>query len=415
MKKHIVFALAFVITSMSFSQKKELRSAEKAIKNTNYAEAKTLLDQVSSMLPNMDQDQKAKYHYLMAAALYANGTANNANIKSALESLASVEGDYETESAELKNNMLQAFLTKGNTAYESKDYSTASTLFENAYRVSTQDTLYLYNSALMAISEQEFDRALQLCNELKDLGYTGVQMQYFATNKETGEEELFGGKSMRDVSVQSGQYIKPIDKKSESKRADIVKNIALIYIEQGDKEKALEAMADARASNPDDLNLLLTEANLQLQLGNKEEFKTLLQEATLKDPNNAELQFNLGVISQESGDAETAKKYYNKAIELDPMYNNAYINMAVLLLDKEQRIIEEMNNLGGSAADNKRYDELKAKRMDLFKSAIPYLEKALNNDPDNFDAAKTLMNIYSAIGETEKFKTMKAKVDAIGN
>ncbi|MBR9758533.1 MAG: tetratricopeptide repeat protein [Algicola sp.] len=415
MKKQVVVALALAITSFSFSQKKELKTAEKAIKNNNYAEAKALLGQVSGMLPNMDQDLKAKYHYLMAAALYANGAAKDADIKAAFESLTKVEGDYQSESAELKNTMLQTFLTKGNDAYESKDFSAASKLFENAYRVSPSDTLYLYNSAIMAVSVKEYDRALDIYNELKDLGYTGEQIQYFATNKETGEEEAFGDKSMRDVSVKSGQYIKPIDKKSESNYAEIVKNIALIYIQKGDKEQALVSMAEARASNPDDLNLLISEANLHLQLGNKEEFKTLLQEATQRDPKNAELQFNLGVISQESGDVESAKKYYNKAIELDPNFNNAYINMAVLLLEREQSIIEEMNSLGSSAADNRRYDALKDERTALFNSAIPYLERALKNDPDNFDAAKTLMNIYSAIGETAKYKEMKAKVEAMGN
>ena len=89
--------------------------------------------------------------------------------------------------------------------------------------------------------------------------------------------------------------------------------------------------------------------------------------------------------------------------------------MAVLLLEREQSIIEEMNSLGSSAADNRRYDALKDERTALFNSAIPYLERALKNDPDNFDAAKTLMNIYSAIGETAKYKEMKAKVEAMGN
>ncbi|RSK38565.1 tetratricopeptide repeat protein [Mangrovimonas spongiae] len=415
MKKQIVVALALAITSFSFSQKKELRKAEKAVDGNNYAEAKTLLKQVSGMLPSMDQDLKAKYHYLMAAALYANGTANDSDIKSALSSLSNVEGDYEKESLELRSNMLQSFLTKGNKAYEGKAYGEASKYFENAYRVSSQDTLYLYNSAIMAVTVQDYDRALDLYGELRDIGYVGVQYQYFAVNKETGEEEMFASKDVRDVSVKTGSHIKPTEKQTEPKNAEIVKNIALIYIEKGEKEKALEAMRDARASNPDDLNLLLSEANLHLQLDNKKEFQALLQEATKRDPNNAELQFNLGVIAQESGDVESAKKYYQKAIELDPNFNNAQINMAALLLSREESIIEEMNGLGSSAADNKRYDELQEERIQLFKSAIPYLETVLNNDPDNIGAAQTLMNIYSAIGDTAKYKAMKAKVESMGN
>ena len=172
-------------------------------------------------------------------------------------------------------------------------------------------------------------------------------------------------------------------------------------------------MKDARKVNPDDLGLLLSEANVQLKMGNKAEFKRLIEEATQKDPNNAELQYNLGVIAGESGDLESARKYYSKAITLDPNYSDAQTNMAVLILSGEEKIIEEMNSLGSSAADNKKYDALKLKREGLYREAIPYLEESLRIKPKNLQAAKTLMNIYSAIDEREKFKALKAKVEAL--
>ena len=87
--------------------------------------------------------------------------------------------------------------------------------------------------------------------------------------------------------------------------------------------------------------------------------------------------------------------------------------MAVLILQGEKDIIDQMNNLGSSAADNKRYDELRDERIALYKEAIPYLESTLRISPSNLQAAKTLMNIYSAIDETTKFKEMKAKVEAL--
>ena len=72
-----------------------------------------------------------------------------------------------------------------------------------------------------------------------------------------------------------------------------------------------------------------------------------------------------------------------------------------------------MNGLGNSSADNRKYDELKAKRSQLYETAIPYLTKSLDLRSTNINAAKTLMNIYSALGETAKYKEMKAKVEAI--
>ena len=98
---------------------------------------------------------------------------------------------------------------------------------------------------------------------------------------------------------------------------------------------------------------------------------------------------------------------------IDPNYVDAYNNLAVVILDGEAKIVEEMNGLGTSSADNRKYDELKEKRTQLYQEAIPHLEKALELKASNVDAARTLMNIYSALGEMDKFKSMKQKVEEI--
>ena len=77
---------------------------------------------------------------------------------------------------------------------------------------------------------------------------------------------------------------------------EIVKNIALIYISKEDNENALAAMKEARAESPDDINLLLSEANVYYKMGNVEEFKSLLQLATTKDPKNPELQYSYNFV-----------------------------------------------------------------------------------------------------------------------
>lgn len=421
MKKQIIIALALLVTSFSFSQKDELKDAEKAIKNGNYADAKTAIKSAEPMIGSADDKMKAKFYFLKGQALYANGNASNEDINTAIQSFDKVieiekkdgKEKYTSDVNETKQLMLNTFLTKANSALEKKDFSASSLGFEKAYRMSPKDTLYLYYAASTAINAQDYQTSLKYYEELRDLGFTGVEMEYTAVDKATGEEEVFANKALRDVSVRTGTHISPKDQMTDSKSAEIIKNIALIYVNNGENEKGLEAMKAAREANPDDLGLLLSEANVQLQLGNRNEFKRLMEVATQKDPNNPELQYNLGVVAAESGDAETAKKYYQKAIELNPEYADAYNNMAVLILQSEQDIVEKMNKLGTSSADNKKYDELKEQRIVLYKNAIPYLETTLKFRPKNLEAAKTLMNIYSAIGETAKFKEMKTKVESL--
>ncbi|MBT8324406.1 MAG: tetratricopeptide repeat protein [Winogradskyella sp.] len=426
MKKLITIICALLISSSTFAQKNEVKAMEKALKNLNFAEAKAASASAEALLGNMDDKMKAKFYFLKGQAHYANGAGTDADIDTAIESfdkLKTIEMGmgklkYTDEATEIKSQMLNSFLTKANEAIQGKDYATAAKRFEKAYKMSPTDTTYLYYAASSAVNAQDYKTSLDYYVKLKNMGYTGKEMRYYATNKETGVEELFGSKMLRDASVKSGQYVAPNQEMAESKFAEIVKNIALIYVAENENEKALAAMADARASNPDDLGLILSEANVHLKMGNRDKFKELMEEATTKDPDNAELQYNLGVLAAEGGNTEAAMKYYKKALALDPNYADAQINMAVVILDGEAAIVEEMNGLGNSAADNRRYDELKEERAELYRTAIPYLKKALELKKNNIDAARTLMNIYSALGETDKFKEMRTQVEemeAAGN
>ncbi|WP_194766463.1 tetratricopeptide repeat protein [Tamlana sp. I1] len=410
MKKQVLVALAISISALSFAQKKELKQAEKAIKANNFAAAKAALMRAESY--DMDGANQSKYYYLEAQSLYANGKGSMEDFDAAIKSLNKVKDSYTSEAETLKQTMTNNLLAIGNKAYEAKNFSKASDYFEKTYRLSTKDTVYLYYAATMAVNVPEYDRALVLYEELKELNYTGIHKEYFATNKETGKEEILD-KGTRDLYVTSGKYSNPGERTSDSKKPEIVKNVALIYLSRGEDEKALAAMSDARKASPNDVNLILSEANLQYKMGNTAEFQKLLQKAIEMDPKNPELQYNLGVIAAESNHPVEAKKYYEKALELDPNYINAYINLSALILAEEEPIIKEMNGLGSSKKDDLRYDELREKRQSLYREAVPYLSKALEIDSTNLNAAKTLMNIYSILGETDKYKVMKEKVDAL--
>ena len=79
------------------------------------------------------------------------------------------------------------------------------------------------------------------------MDFTGIEKQYFAVNKETNKEEAFDSEVLRDVSVKSKSHINPTDKNSKSRYPEIIKNMALIYNERGETDKALDAMREARA------------------------------------------------------------------------------------------------------------------------------------------------------------------------
>ena len=231
-----------------------------------------------------------------------------------------------------------------------------------------------------------------------------------AKSAETGEDEEFPSKSEYDLYKKTKQYTDFREELTESRYPEIIKNIALIYAQLGDNENAMKAVKEARETDPKDLNLILTEANLYIQLKENDRFEALMNEAIEQDPNNATLYFNLGVISAQRGDKEKASGYYRKAIDIDPSFESGYLNLVTLILEGENTIVEEMNNLGTSRADNARYDELKLKREGLYKECVPILEKLIEVSK-NKEAIKTLMNIYGTLGNNEGFMKMKKLVE----
>lgn len=413
MKKQLIIALAFSIGAFSFAQKKELKTLEKAIKNNNFAEAKTAITSAEALLSAMDEKSKAKFHYLKGQALYANGKGAEADFDSALESLSKAESVYGKEINQLKQIMSNSLLTIGNTAYEKKDYSKASKLFEKAYRVTEKDTMFLYYAASTAVNVKEYDRALGIYEELKNLGYTGMEKQYFATDKETGKEVVLD-KGTRDLYVKAGSHIKPGERTGESKKPEIVKNIALIYISNGDNDKALAAIKDARAENPESVDLIINEANIYLQLKDEDKFKSLIEEALAKDPDNATLHYNVGVVNMNKGDHDTAKTSFEKVLSLDPSYSNAALNISNLFIEKGNVVIEDMGKLGMSKSDDAKYEKLKVEKNSLFQSAADALIDFISKNPDaGTDILTQLKNIYSALGNVEKSKEIGAKLDAM--
>ena len=414
MKKYFVLAIALTLGFSVVAQKKELKTADKELDKGNFEKAAVALDAAEALLGSMDDKYKSQYYLLRSVFYLNNGEPDFNTIKKSMEALKLATAPAQEQGVKNQIQNLKAHLVnKGTSLLQSEDYKTSSDYFESAYKLVPNDTVYLFYAASTAVNAKLYDRSLAMYEELRSLGYTGVEQNYLATNKETQVEELFGSKVLRDLSVKSKSHINPRDETTKSKFPEIITNIALIYVQNGENEKALQAMAVARAESPDDLNLLLTEANVYYTMGDTPKFKELLEVAIQKDPMNPELQYNLGVISSETDDYEGSKKYYLKAIELKPDYINAYINLSALILGQEESILDEMNSLGSSAADDRKYDELKAKRNQLYLDAIPYLESAFGIDPSNYQAARTLANIYSAVGDSDKYKEYKAISDTL--
>ncbi|MDC7999931.1 tetratricopeptide repeat protein [Aequorivita todarodis] len=410
----LITGLAFA-SAISFGQKKEIKKAEKAIKSNEYTEALTYLSEAEPMLGSVDNDVKAQYYAAKGEALLGSGVSDYTKLKGAAEAFnkaLEMNPKMDAQLAGPIQNLRAALINGAVKDQNAGQYQMATDKLYTSYLVS-KDPSDLYYAASNAVNGKDYDAALKYYQMALDSGYTGETEEFVATNKETGEVEAFESENIRNIAIKSGQYIKPEKRVTESRKGEILRNMTLIYIEKGDNEKAMELMKDARAESPNDIYLMRADADMSYKMGNVARYNELMGKIVASDPENPEIYFNLGVGSAEIGNKEEAIKYYEKALELNPEYEAALINIAVLKLSGEDALVEEMNSLGNSRADNQKYDELKQQRKDIYTDALPYLERALKLKPDSQEVVRTLMNIYGQLADDAKYKEMKAKLEAL--
>jgi tetratricopeptide (TPR) repeat protein len=419
--KYVILASTLLISVATFAQKDQIKAAEKALKGGNSQEAVTILQAAETASATAPDAEKAQFFFVKGNALLDLANKNvdvDTNLSlaaKAYQDLIAVEQasgkvKYSTQAATSITQIKFKLINSAIADSKIEKHSTSAKKLYDAYLLDKKDTVNLYYAASTYVNAKEYDSALKLYEELKNLKYSGKGTSYFAVNKVTNEEDVFATVQERDRMVKLGTHDKPRTEVVPSKRGEIYKNLALILVQNGKTEEAKKAIAEARIANPEDNSLITTEANLYLETKDFDTYKKLISEVLEKNPNDADLVFNLGVISANAKNPVEAEKYYKRAIEIKPDYVNAYLNLAIMKLDADKKLFDEMSKLGNSEKDNKRYLVLKKQREAVFTDALPFLEKANELDPKNAEVKETLLGVYGALEMTEKKKALKAKI-----
>jgi tetratricopeptide (TPR) repeat protein len=403
MKKLILFILLFTF-SFSTAQKKELRNANKFFISGEYASAIDLLDSAKDLFDSSDDKIKAQA-MLLYGKLHTTMEDFELAIK-AFDMSKNLGSSDQILNPELRK-LETAIITSAVGDNETEDFNAAAKKLKMVYELNTEtNSEYLYYAASSAVNSLDYPLALEYYELLRDIKYEGIETKFYITEVSSGNEIEINDEIQFKLLQKSKEYSSPREEETDSKFPEIVKNIALIYKELGQNDKALAAIEAARSSNPDDVGLIITAANIYFELGNKEAFKVAMSQAIEKEPNNAVLYYNLGVVSAELGEKEVAISYYQTSIDLDPSNENSYLNLVALILEGEEDIVSEMNSLGTSRADNMKYDELKESRENLYKQTVPILKDLIDIN-NNIEAIRTLMNIYGTIGDNSGYMEMK--------
>lgn len=156
----------------------------------------------------------------------------------------------------------------------------------------------------------------------------------------------------------------------KSSKKDVANIIASFAFYRKDYEQAKKDYAYLVSLDPSDLQAQVNEANCYYYLNDLTTYKAKISAILSKDPNNATLQFNVGY----------------------------------LMLSDDAKLVEEIN---ANLKNDKKYNELTAKRKEMFKNAMPYFEKSYQLDASNPDCKSILKTCYEILGMKDKAASIK--------
>ena len=272
------------------------------------------------------------------------------------------EGKETKDIKEALATLKLAFETEAVIAYNLKDYTRAYNNFSQILDVNKlplmenmQDTIIMYNTGRAAYEMQNYDEAIRLLSDVKKLGFDDPFMYIFLKNS---------------------------------------------YLAKGDTLTGAGFLTEGFKKYPENQSLLIELINYHLISQQTNEALELLSIARRDDPTNVSYIFAEGTLHDRMGSFETARSTYLKCLEIDPAFYNAVYNLGVLHYNKAVKMYEEMVNI----SDNDTYEKARIEADDMFRAAIPYMEKAHEIDLKNREPLETLKTLYYRLQMNDKYE-----------
>ncbi len=386
--KSILLGMLVLASSAAFSQTSNLRKAKASYDKFNEVKsvgssalgvadltaAKEALDKAIEHEKTKDLAETWTYYALVNAdlALLDSTEAAAGYIQTAAEAREKAvsldtEKEHEQNLNILNSIIAQYELNRGVKAWDSQDFESAYNAFDQGLKYLPNDTTLLYYSGLAAINSQDYEKALAKYVEL-------IPIDSFSNNKQ------------------------------------IILDVSRLYLMQGDTTNAIKYAELGASKYPDDGELATQNIELNLMAGNEQKIINTISAQVEKDPENENLHYYLGIAYSEMGEIEKAEAAYRKALELNPEYLDANINLGGLILNKG---IDHFNTTNNASLPQAEYDVEIKKAYDIFDSALPYLEKAVELDNSSYLALTNLKKYYEIKEDKDKIEELQARIDAL--
>jgi len=300
-------------------------------------------------------------------------------------------------SAEIMNNLAQAYYKSGNFSKAGECYKEAAGIdprsvsaYEGMVRLSREggrwDQVLEFSQKIIALDPRSSQAYLDLGEAYRRLGQSKNAVQTYS--RLLG---LFPDDAKIDVKVIEayGRAIAqdPQDSLYKEKREEVLAefeqlskrknynaadyyNLGVLYEQVGGKEEAIRFYAKAVQIQPDHTQALYHLAELYRDSGNYKTAMDAYSRLVHLHPKFAAGYLGMGIIFNALGERQQARRFYLKVIDLDGENSDAYFNLGYL--SESQGELSE---------------------------AVTYYEKAVELAPKNAEAYYNLGNVYANLGQ----------------
>jgi len=394
MKKLFLSTVVILIAVTAFAQNNKVVNAYNYLKNGQLDKAKENID-AAIIHPQTSGQPKTwlyKGNVYLAIALTEEEKFKSLDpdpLKQsydAYQKSIELDKDYIQPTANPPSAMLGLFVigeqhyNKGVEFFNGKKFDLAIVEFEQTKKINSifgqKDSLATFNAAICAIQIEDNDKAIQYLRELVTMNYMNPLVYTY---------------------------------------------LSTLYKDKGETDNALKVIKGGKTKFPNDLNIIIAEANVYLATGDIVNAQKTLEIAIQKDPNNPMLHFTVGSnfdqMSRKEGvtDEERidlmgkAEKAYENAIILNPDYFDAYYNMGALFFNEGVRLFE----IADAITDMKLYAVEKGKFEAMWNKSMPFLEKAHQLDPNDIHTLVSLRILYARLSMNDKLKEVSDKIKVL--
>ena len=238
----------------------------------------------------------------------------------------------------------------------------------------------LFNTGIDRYNAEDYDNAIKHYSAILDIIPFDVEGQLGKITAGAITYEMFRcSKAMNDIN-NSKKYLEKLISLNYN-HSSIYIEMSNILQDEGNSIQALEYLSKGREKFTSDPSIINAEINLYIKLDRTEELIEKITEAIKRDTTNDIYYAIRANCYQSLNLIEKSILDYKSALLINPNNSDVLNNLASCYLTQTEPIINKMNKLGINQTT--KYNTYKKEVHNLYRKALPYLEKYVDLNPED--------------------------------